>query len=398
MKRILFLGAGFLQKFVIQKAKEMGHYVLALDPNSKAEGLEFCDEYELIDITDQQTCYKYAAEKNIDAVITVATDYGVLSAAYIGEKLNLPSISYETATLIKNKFRVRELLSKLSIDDTGKSYEISDVEKLSSIYPTLDFPVMVKPTDGSGSRGTTKVNAENDLREACLSAIKNSINKTALIEPFIDGQEYGVESFVQNDKIWILAILKKNMTDHPFYAELGHSVPSGLSLNMESEINNIVTRAIRALGINYGSVNMDILITNKGGIHIIDIGARMGGNMIGSHIIPIGKGIDYMSELIRASYGEVVSFKKKCEPRFVVSKILALSPMTVYHIPDICEIEKKYDVSIYHKIKKGSSINKYENNVDGMGYIVSSAEEQKIASQNANLSFEFLKEQLNKEN
>lgn len=93
MKKILIIGAGFLQSFVIKKAKEIGYYTIAIDKNPHAVGFEIADEFNVVDIIDQEACLKYAKEKEIDGVMTAATDYGVLSAAYIAEKLNLPGLN-----------------------------------------------------------------------------------------------------------------------------------------------------------------------------------------------------------------------------------------------------------------------------------------------------------------
>ena len=83
MKKILIIGAGFLQAFVIKKAKELGYHTITIDKNPDSIGFKYADEYEEIDIVDQEACLKYALSKNIDGVITAATDYGVLSTAYM---------------------------------------------------------------------------------------------------------------------------------------------------------------------------------------------------------------------------------------------------------------------------------------------------------------------------
>ena len=151
---------------------------------------------------------------------------------------------------------------------------------------------MMKPVDGSGSRGASKVEKAEDFAKAAEFAMSGSITHRAVAEPFIDGKEYGVESFVDNGEIHVLAVMQKDMTKPPYYAELGHAIPSGLSDEVEAKVKTCVYRAICALGINHGSVNMDLLITKAGNVHIVDIGARMGGNLIGSHIIPAGTGIE----------------------------------------------------------------------------------------------------------
>ena len=81
-----------------------------------------------------------------------------------------------------------------------------------------------------------------------------------MAEPFIVGREYGVESFVDNGKIYVLAVMQKDMTLPPYYAELGHAIPSGLSLSLENKVKGCVKNALIALGVNHGSVNMDLLI------------------------------------------------------------------------------------------------------------------------------------------
>ena len=103
MKKILFIGAGFLQDFIIQKAAAMGYKTLALDADQNAVGFSHADHFEVIDIIDEQACLAYARREGIDGVITAATDYGVLSAAYIAEQMGLPGLRYETAKLIKNR-------------------------------------------------------------------------------------------------------------------------------------------------------------------------------------------------------------------------------------------------------------------------------------------------------
>ena len=100
-KKLLVIGAGLL-RFVIRKARELGIIHLP-DKNPNATGFRFADEYQVVDIVDQDACLKFAKEKEIDGVMTAATDYGVLSASYVAQQLNLPGLNYEIAKIIKNK-------------------------------------------------------------------------------------------------------------------------------------------------------------------------------------------------------------------------------------------------------------------------------------------------------
>lgn len=390
MKRILIIGAGFLQTFLIKKAKNLGLYVLCVDGNPKAEGFRYADEYAVINIIDEKACLDYAVKNKIDGVITAATDYGVLAASYVANKLNLPGLDYEVAKVVKNKYQVRQKLFFANADDTDLPYEITSEEMAIQIAGDIKYPVMVKPCDGSGSRGATKVESSEKFVEACKFAIANSISHKAIVETFIVGKEYGVETFVDKGVPKILGIMRKWMTSPPYYAELGHSIPSLLSSDIEEYIKTCVSKTINALGIRYGSVNMDLLLTKDNKVHIVDIGARMGGNLIGSNIIPIGTGIDYMSIMLRAAVGETYEIKSTLRRKCVVSRLLALSPGHVKELPDFNQVEKQFNVNIYHHLSVGDTINEYHTNLDGCGYIISSNDDYDLANRNAELALDYI--------
>lgn len=379
MKKILMLGGGFLQNFVIRKAKDMGYYVLCLDADPNALGFKIADEYAVINIVDEDACLAYAREKQVDGVLTAATDFSVLTMSRIAEEMYLPGINYNSAKIIKNKASVRKLLFEAQADDTGYSYEIDSLEAIDEVLPKIKFPIMMKPVDGSGSRGASKVENADDFAKAAEFAMSGSITHRAVAEPFIEGREYGVESFVDNGVIHVLAVMQKDMTQPPYYAELGHAIPSGLSDEVETKVKSCVYRAIYALGVNHGSVNMDLLITNEGNVHIVDIGARMGGNLIGSHIIPTGTGIDYMGNMIRAAVGDATNWKPEWQPRPIATKLLALTSGKIKELPDFDEISMRYGVQIEHHLHVGDTITPYRTNLDGCGYVVACGIDVKLS-------------------
>lgn len=370
MKKLLIIGAGFLQSFVIMKAKQMGYITLAVDADSNAIGFKYADKYKVINIIDEKLCLEYAKSEKIDGVLTAATDYGVLTASYIAQEMNLPGLKYSVAKMIKNKYLVRKRLFDHHVDDMNQIFEVDSYTNISELAKKISYPIMVKPCDGSGSRGTSRVEKEEELENACKYAIENSITHRAELETFIDGQEYGAESLVENGEIHVLAIMKKWMTKPPYYAELGHAIPCGLSKEIEEKAKNYVRYAIKALGINHGSVNMDMIITEDGRIYIVDIGARMGGNMIGPCIIPYGTGIDYMGNMIKVALGEPLDFLAGSKSA-VATKLLAFKGGIVNRVPDSNKwfIEKK-EIEIFHHLSVGKMVREYHTNLDGCGYII----------------------------
>lgn len=383
MKSLLMLGGGFLQNFVILKAKQMGYRTLVLDAAPTAMGFRNADEYAVINIVDEEACLKYAQEHQVDGVLAAATDFSVLTMSRIAQEMGLPGINYEAAKRIKNKAEVRKCLFDAKADDTGYSFEINSLEEASMILPQVKFPVMMKPCDGSGSRGASRVDRAEEFKKACKFAMDGSITHRAVAEPFVEGKEYGVESFVDNGVIHILGVMQKDMTLPPYYAELGHAIPSGLPVAVEEKIKTCVHKALVALGVNHGSVNMDLLLSESGDVHIVDVGARMGGNLIGSHVIPIGTGIDYMGNMIRAAVGDATDFTPLHEPQPVATKLLALTLGIVKALPDLEQIAKEYDVTIEHHLHVGDIINEYHTNLDGCGYVVAQSDNVDTAIQKA---------------
>ena len=393
MKKVLIIGAGFLQDFVIVKAKRMGYGVHTVDADTNAVGFKHADHYGVVNIVDEKACLEYARENKIDGVLTAATDYGVLTAAYIARKMGLPGLKYEVAKLIKNKYQVRKCLYENHVDDTEQAYEVHRDTNIEELANKIIYPVMVKPCDGSGSRGASRVDKAEDLKEACKYAMNGSITDRAEIETFIIGKEYGAETLVVNGEVHVLGIMQKWMTKPPYYAELGHSIPTDLKKEVEHKAKRCVENAVKALGVNFGSVNMDMLITEDGKVYIIDIGARMGGNMIGPCIIPYGKGIDYMAAMIQNAVGDPVdlSVKDHCA---VATKLLAFRDSIVTKLPDMNKVEEKFDVEIYHHLEEGMKVNEYHTNLDGCGYIVARADTQKEAVKKAEKALDYFKEVL----
>ena len=134
------LGGGFLQNFVIKKARELGYYVYCLDADPKAVGFKSANESAVINIIDMEACLQYAREKAVDGVLTAATDFSVLTMSYIAQNMGLPGINYASAKLIKNKASVRRCLYEAKADDTGYSYEISSPDQIAVLKDKVVYP------------------------------------------------------------------------------------------------------------------------------------------------------------------------------------------------------------------------------------------------------------------
>lgn len=382
--RVMIVGGGILQYFLIEKVNQLGYISIVVDGNKDAVGFKIADFKRVIDIKDKESCLEYAKEMKIDAVITGATDYSVLTVSHISQELGLNGIKYDIAKIIKDKYLVQEILFKEKISDK-KCYQISKDDDYYKVLEQVKYPVIVKPCDGSGSRGVSKVYAKEMLENAIKEAVDSSVSQKCIVEPFVVGDEYGVESFVYNEEVYNLIVMKKLMTKEPYYAELGHT--NSMDENINRKINEKVNKIIKTLGVNYGSVNMDLIVSGDD-IYMVDIGARMGGNLIGSHIIPLSKGIDYMKIIVDASLNKDISCDEKYN-KPISSRLITLDTGIVTGI----EREKIDTVSCMYKIittEIESHVHSYRNNLDGCGYIICSGEDEVIASENADIALKII--------
>ena len=168
----------------------------------------------------------------------------------------------------------------------------------------MTFPIIVKPTDRSGSRAITKVFREEELEGAITAAISNSFEKKAILEEYIDGEEFSCEGISYEGQHTFLAITRKYTTGAPHFIETGHLEPSGLPSETEAKVFRELGMALDALEIRNGASHSEFRINSRQEVKIIEIGSRMGGDCIGSHLVPLSTGQDYLKMVIQTALGE----------------------------------------------------------------------------------------------
>ena len=169
----------------------------------------------------------------------------------------------------------------------------------------MKFPLIVKPIDCSGSRGVTKVSDLESVREAVIIACNESFEKKAIVEEYVLGKEYSIEGMSYKGKHTILAYTEKFTTGEPHFIETGHMEPANLEPEIKEKVDSIICHALTSLGIENGASHSEIKIDTNGEIKIIEIGARMGGDLIGSDLVMLSTGIDYLKAVIDISMGDI---------------------------------------------------------------------------------------------
>ena len=309
MKNLAIIGASYLQLPLIRKAKELGYktHVFAWKANDVGE--EEADFFYPISIVEKEEILEKCKEISIDGICSIASDLAIITVNYVAQNLGLFSNSLICTERSTNKHLMRECFEKNN-DPSPKSILINNIEDLEN--KDLIYPLIVKPIDRSGSRGITKVYCFDELEKAIEKAKKEGFDKNVLVEEFAKGQEYSVESISWKGNHTVLAITRKYTTGSPNFVETGHLEPAGLSEDLFKKICIVTKRALNSLGIEYGASHTEVKVDDKENIRIIEIGGRMGGDMIGSSLVEQTTGYDFVKAVIDVSLGN--------EPEKYISK------------------------------------------------------------------------------
>lgn len=370
MKKLAIIGASYLQMPLVLKAKEMGVESICFAWEEGAVCKDVCDRFYPVSTVDKDAILKICQEIKIDGITTIASDVAVLTVNYVAEKMGLignPDKFSETAT---NKYLMRQCF--MEHDVPSPKFCLTD-GTIPAIANTFRYPVIVKPTDRSGSRGVEKVEEESELQAAIVRACNESFQKKAVIEEFVKGREISVESNSYKGKHYVLQITDKVTTEAPFFVELEHHQPSSLPDDIKKRVKDIVLNALDALHIQYGASHAELKITKDGNIRVIEIGARMGGDFIGSDLVRLSTGYDFLKGVIEVALG---TFEEPKLTEHNHSGVYFLCKETE-HLKPIIENYRNYPEIVEAEITD-NELRNIECSADRSGYLIYKADCKKI--------------------
>lgn len=302
-RKIVIIGASELQNPLILKAKEMGFETHVFAWKCGDIGERTADYFYPISIVEKEQILECCRQIQPDAITTIASDLAAVIANYLANELGLPSNPPETAFIASNKYAMRGAFQAAGLP-TPAFAKVGIGDELSSIH-TMQLPIIVKPTDRSGSRGIYKLTSFEGLEEAVRSSVEASFEKQAIVEEYIDGNEYSFEAVSQNGVHHFLTITKKFTTGSPHFIETGHLEPSDLDTETIENAKKLVFQALDALHITTGASHAEFkVLPGTKEIRLIEIGARMGGDCIGSDLVQLTTGMDFVRMVVQAAAGD----------------------------------------------------------------------------------------------
>lgn len=368
-KAILIFGVGPLQKSIIKLCKSKGLFTVGIDPAENAICKDLVDAFEIVGGQDFFKTLEVAKKYNVSGIITAATDKPLVMMARIAEILNLPFVSVDTAEWSTDKLMMKMKFQEYKIP-CAKGFTFNNTEALP--IPDFEYPVIVKPRDNSGSRGVIYCNNNLELNAAVKEALQYTHKGNVLVEEYIEGKEYSVESIHNNGKTHVIQITEKITTEFPYNVELGHIQPADLTENFQNVINSVIEDIAIALKLDNCGSHTELKI-NSNGVKIIETSPRLGGDFISSTLVPLSTGIIMEDILINISVGNKLAHNcftpkfSKCSG--IVYFVLPEGKIT--HVSDMEKIKHIEGLYSYNfDLRVGSVVNKITSSLDRYGYAI----------------------------
>lgn len=300
MKKLAVIGGSYLQLPLVEKAKELGCEVHCFAWLEGAVCKDSADYFYPLSILEKEEILKICRKMSIDGITTIASDVAVVTVNYIADALGLVANPTFYTPVTTDKYRMRSCFVEYGIP--GPRFVLFVPEQRQEL-DGFTYPVIVKPTDRSGSLGVEKVEKREELQEAVERARQEAFSGEVIIEEFVKGREISVEAISWQGKHYILAITDKVTTGAPFFVELEHHQPSSLPAEIQEKVRDIVLKALSALHIGFGASHSELKIDAGGRIKVIEIGARMGGDFIGSDLVHLSTGYDFLKGVVEVALG-----------------------------------------------------------------------------------------------
>lgn len=306
MKKLMILGGSRYILPVIEAAKKLGIYTITADYLPENIAHKFSDEYVNVNIVDLTATLDSAMKLEIDGIMSFACDPGVVTAAYVAEKMGLPNVGpYESVCILQNKSKFRKFLTDNGFNvPVAKGYKnIDEAIKDKDIF---NWPVIVKPTDSAGSKGVTRVDNPEELKKSIVYALSYSHSDEFIIEDFITQKGFSsdTDSFSIDGELKFVSFNCQRFDTKAInpYTPAAYSWPSSMTVKHQEELKNEIQRLIKLLGLKTAIYNIETREGTDGKAYIMEVSPRGGGNRL-SECLRYATGVDIITNMVRYAVG-----------------------------------------------------------------------------------------------
>lgn len=368
------LGGSLYQVYAIKEAVRLGYYVITCDYLPSNPGHQFAHEYYNVSTTDKEAVLALAKKLQVDGVLAYASDPAAPTAAFVCEKLGLPSSPYRSVEILSNKDLFRQFLQEHGFN-CPKAMGFSTYEEALSHIDEFQLPVMVKPVDSSGSKGINKMTEKTQLKDFIEDALHYSRSKRFLIEEFIvkKGHQISGDAFSVDGKL-VFHCLGNEFYDSSCYkdfAPLGECWPFQMDYRYIDELEQQLQRLISLLGMKSNAYNVEAIVGQDDKVYLLELGARSGGSLI-PQVTEYATGVNMVTYAIKAAMGEDCSELKQVEPTGFWSNYMVHANETgkFVRIEFDEAFKNKHLVDWVTDIKEGDAVHKFRDAQDCIGEFI----------------------------
>ena len=373
-KKILMLGGSAQQVPAIQAAKEMGYYTVLIDYLPDNPGQHVADKWYQESTTDIEAVYRIAKEEGVRGILPYASDPAALPAAIVAERLGLPTNPAKSVEILGVKHKFRQFLQENGFP-CPKTYTFSpdtDIEEVRLNVGRLRFPIVIKPTDSSGSKGVSFLRDCSDLEQAIAYADGYSRNKVLIAEEFIERgfpNVIGGDIFVEDGRIVLFGDMAALRGDKGrSLIPIGERLPNGLDEKQRTAVHNELQKLVTSLSIRNGELNIELLLDKDDVPHFLELGPRAGGNMIPIQLSD-AFGVDLIKANVAAAMGEGVNLTPKDPEECYMTYVLHSMNDGIYQG---IEYSKEIEPYIYRKVhykNVGDKVEKFDGAGKALGIV-----------------------------
>jgi biotin carboxylase len=299
---ILIFGAGINQLELIREAKLMGIVAVVVDPSADPPGKAEADFYYQVDGKDYEGTKQIALKHNVGGIVTGQMEKPMRLMAKLAEELGYIFHSPEVVERSLNKWLMKQAFLKNNVPCANAILFSKDDEITQEKLTGFTFPLIIKPKDAFSSRGVYKVDSYDELIAHLDESRSFASDGDILIEEFLEGKEFSVESITFKGKTTVVQITEKFITPFPNTVEIGHLQPAPLDATQWEQVTKTVEQAIQAIGINNSASHAEVMVTSKG-VFTIEIGARLGGDFISSYLTKASTGVSMDKAALQVALG-----------------------------------------------------------------------------------------------
>ena len=367
MKKLMIMGAGTYQVPLIKTAKKMGIYTIAVSIPGNYPGFAYADEVLHINTVDSEAVLQAAMERKIDGICTAGTDVAVMTIGRVNDAMGLSGISYEAAKLACDKVLMKQCYEQNCVR-TARYRQVYFNEDVNEKIEDLNYPLIVKIVDSSGSRGITRVDRPSQLQAAIRNAQSFTRKDYYIVEEFIVGREFGAQAFVMDGKVQFILPHGDYIFHGSTGVPAGHFAPYTLTGEQLEDCCRTTEKALRAMKLDNCACNCDFIMRD-GKTYVLEIGGRSGATCL-AELVSIYYGYDYYRKIIEVALGHKPDFPtdqnvpnaSKLLMSDTDGEIIALANRNPKNDPNLYEVVFDYTV--------GDQVKKFHVGPNRIGHVV----------------------------